>query len=402
MDGIKENNEIVSGVLNIGKPKDEQLEAKLIVLQNKVAEKQKILRELENAIINTQEDINIQDYGFYERRYKFSDATKYKEKLDNIRAKEKEMVKNKTAGHIVTSMTLNDSAAQGKTMQNQLIQAMIRGFNGEADALLVKITVSNVVSKVVALERSFDQLNRLYKRNSIVITPGYLYLKKQELYLAAEYELQKQEEKELLREQREKEREDKKLQAEIKAKRKQLDKDRTHYSNMVAKVKELLESADNSEIKKLKLQLQEYKNKLEELDEIEEDIDYREGHASAGYIYVISNIGSFGEDIYKIGVTRRLEPLERIRELSSASVPFQFDVHALMFSEQAFALETEIHNALSKYKVNQVNSRKEYFRVSFSNIKKILDNHKELIVELTEFPEAFEYRQTQKLLKNLT
>ena len=131
--------------------------------------------------------------------------------------------------------------------------------------------------------------------------------------------------------------------------------------------------------------------------EIEEDIDYREGHATAGYVYVISNIGSFGEDVYKIGVTRRLEPLERIRELSSASVPFQFDVHALIFSEEAFALETELHNQLANYKVNKVNGRKEYFKVSFEEIRNILATHKELTVELNEDAEAFEYRQTKAI-----
>ena len=166
---------------------------------------------------------------------------------------------------------------------------------------------------------------------------------------------------------------------------------------MVAKVTELLKEAKNDEVDELRRQLAEYQDKLSELDEIEEDIDYREGHATAGYVYVISNIGSFGEDVYKIGVTRRLEPLERIRELSSASVPFQFDVHALIFSEEAFALETELHNQLANYKVNKVNGRKEYFRVPFDEIRNILGTHKELTVELNEDAEAFEYRQTKAI-----
>ena len=89
--------------------------------------------------------------------------------------------------------------------------------------------------------------------------------------------------------------------------------------------------------------------------------------------------------------------LERIRELSSASVPFQFDVHALIFSEEAFALETELHNQLSQYKVNKVNGRKEYFKVPFEIIKEILDTHKELTIELIENAEAFEYRQTKAI-----
>lgn len=410
------------GLFNFGKPKDEVLEAKLqkltddieikkielakleqqikkgkevISLDTELTQKRNELARLNEEIAVANGNLNLQEFGFFERQYSFSDSTKYKDKLDSLRIQQKSMIKNGTAGRIITPMLLDNSKSKGKAMQNQLIKAALRGFNGEADALLVKVSVVNVDNKIKALRKVFEQLNKMYSRNLIEITYPYLDLKIEELRLAAEYELQKQEEKELLREQREKEREDKKLQAEIKAKRKQLEKDRDHFKNMVAKVTELLKEAKNDEVDELRRQLAEYQDKLSELDEIEEDIDYREGHATAGYVYVISNIGSFGEDVYKIGVTRRLEPLERIRELSSASVPFQFDVHALIFSEEAFALETELHNQLANYKVNKVNGRKEYFRVPFDEIRNILGTHKELTVELNEDAEAFEYRQTK-------
>ena len=412
------------GLFNFGKPKDEILEAKIqkltddieikkvdlakleqqikkvkevISLDTELTQKRNELAQLNEEIAVANGNLNLQEFGFFERQYSFSDSTKYKDKLDSLRMQQKSMVKNGTAGRIITPMLLNNSKSKGKAMQNQLIKAALRGFNGESDALLVKVSVVNVDNKIKALRKVFEQLNKMYSRNLIEITYPYLDLKIEELRLAAEYELQKQEEKELLREQREKEREDKKLQAEIKAKRKQLEKDRDHFKNMVAKVTELLKEAKNDEVDELKRQLAEYQDKLSELDEIEEDIDYREGHATAGYVYVISNIGSFGEDVYKIGVTRRLEPLERIRELSSASVPFQFDVHALIFSEEAFALETELHNQLANYKVNKVNGRKEYFKVSFEEIRNILATHKELTVELNEDAEAFEYRQTKAI-----
>ena len=412
------------GLFNFGKPKDEILEAKLqkltddieikkvdlakleqqikkgkevISLDTELAQKRNELAQLNEEIAVANGSLNLQEFGFFERQYSFSDSTKYKDKLDSLRMQQKSMVKNGIAGRIITPMLLDNSKSKGKAMQNQLIKAALRGFNGEADALLVKVSVVNIDNKIKALRKVFEQLNKMYSRNLIEITYTYLDLKIEELRLAAEYELQKQEEKELLREQREKEREDKKLQAEIKAKRKQLEKDRDHFKNMVAKVTELLKEAKNDEVDELRRQLAEYQDKLSELDEIEEDIDYREGHATAGYVYVISNIGSFGEDVYKIGVTRRLEPLERIRELSSASVPFQFDVHALIFSEEAFALETELHNQLANYKVNKVNGRKEYFKVSFEEIRYILATHKELTVELNENAEAFEYRQTKAI-----
>lgn len=412
------------GLFNFGKPKDEILEAKLqklsndieikkidlakleqqirkgkevISLDTELTQKRNELARLNEEIAVANDNLNLQEFGFFERQYSFSDSTKYKDKLDSLRMQQKSMVKNGTAGRIITPMLLDNSKSKGKAMQNQLIKAALRGFNGEADALLVKVSVVNVDNKIKALRKVFEQLNKMYSRNLIEITYPYLDLKIEELRLAAEYELQKQEEKELLREQREKEREDKKLEAEIKAKRKQLEKDRDHFKNMIARVTELLKEAKDDEVDELRRQLTEYQDKLSELDEIEEDIDYREGHATAGYVYVISNIGSFGEDVYKIGVTRRLEPLERIRELSSASVPFQFDVHALIFSEEAFALETELHNQLAHYKVNKVNGRKEYFKVPFEKIRSILADHKELMVELNEDAEAFEYRQTKAI-----
>ncbi|HEL1200242.1 TPA: DUF4041 domain-containing protein, partial [Streptococcus equi subsp. zooepidemicus] len=351
------------------------------------------LKSIEDEISISNDILNLQEYGFFERKYKFSDSTQYKDKLDTIRMKQKDFVKSGRAGVITTPLLLDNSQSKGKAMQNQLIKAAIRGFNGEADAHLVKVTVTNIDKKISALRKAFEQLNKMYERNKIQITHAYLDLKIEELRLAAEYELQKQEEKELLREQRAKEKEDKKLQAEIAAKRKQVEKDRKHFKQMLENVEKLLESASPEEQDKLKLQLSEYQDKLSELDDIEEDIDYREGHATAGYVYIISNIGAFGEDVYKIGVTRRLEPMERIRELGSASVPFQFDVHALIFSEEAFALESELHNKFEAYKVNKINSRKEYFRVPFAKIKEVLENHKELAIELTEKAEAFEYRQ---------
>lgn len=409
------------GLFGFGKPKDEALEAKISSLESKLKDKQSILddltrqikvakdilklddelkkrqselKALQKEVIVLNDDLDLQEYGFFEIKYKFSDSTKYKEELETLRKRQKQLVKDKKAGVIVRPMLLDNSKSKGRAMQNQLIKAMIRGFNGEVDAHLVKVTATNLSKKVDAVVKSFNQLNKMYSRNLVCLSNDYLELKISELQLAVEYELQKLEEKELLREQRAKEREDKKLQAELAAKRKQIEKDRKHFKQMLDNVEELLKTANEEEKEKLNLQLAEYQDKLSELDELEEDIDYREGHATAGYVYIISNIGAFGEDVYKIGVTRRLDPMERIRELGSASVPFQFDVHALIFSEEAFSLEKELHNRFEKNKINKVNGRKEYFKVPFSDIKAVLEEHKELAIELTEKAEAFEYRQS--------
>lgn len=408
------------GLFNFGKPKDEVLESRLsnlkseieiekaklndlkrqlkigdelVTIETQISKKKIELEDIKKDIAVSNDVLELQEFGFFERKYNFTDSTQYKNKLDSLRTQQKQLIKDGEAALIIIPMTLDGSQAKGKTMQKQLIKAMIRGFNGEVDGHLVKVSASNLEKKIASVKKSFEQLNKMYERNQIRLANNYLALKIDELRLAAEYELKKQEEKEILREQRAKEREDKKLQAEIATKRKQVEKDRKHFSQMVNNVEKLLLTATDEEKIKLDAQLKEYQEKLAEIEEMEEDIDYREGHATAGYVYVISNLGAFGEDVYKIGVTRRLEPLDRIRELGSASVPFQFDVHALIFSENAFALEKELHDKFDKYKINKINSRKEYFKVPFSEIKSTLENHKELTIELAEEAEVFEYRQ---------
>lgn len=407
------------GLFDIFKPKDELLESKITYLENKISSlqneydekvnkreaelknmlssKQSELDSLKKQISLANDELDIQDFGFYKRQYKFTDSQQYKNTLIKIRDAEKSAVKEGIGGIIVSPMTLDNSLSKGKTMQNQLIKAAIRGFNGESDALLTKISVSNVDKKVMALEKAAKQLNKMYAHNQIQISDHYVDLKRQELYLAAEFELEKEREKELLREQREKEREDKKLQAEIANTRKKLKKERAHYENIISDLRNKLSDASDDKLAQLKHQIDEYEDQLDEINQAEEDVDYREGHATAGYVYVISNIGSFGPDIYKIGVTRRLDPLDRIHELGSASVPFKFDVHALVFSEDAFALEAELHKKFEANKVNKVNGRKEYFHVSLQEIKDVISAHEDVSAEFTDEPDAFEYHQSEKM-----
>lgn len=208
-------------IFNFGKPKDEALENKIQRLNQEIAIQKAKLTDLKAQIkiaddivsLNTElsqkrsELFAIQneisqlmthlDYKslIFERQYKFSDSTKYKEALDNLRKQQKDLVKSGQAGRIIVPMLLDNNQSKGRAMQNQLIKAAIRGFNGEADALLVKVSVSNVEKKIQALKKAFQQLNRMYSRNQIEITIPYLNLKIEELRLAAEFELQKQEEK---------------------------------------------------------------------------------------------------------------------------------------------------------------------------------------------------------------
>ena len=143
--------------------------------------------------------------------------------------------------------------------------------------------------------------------------------------------------------------------------------------------------------------IQELEEKLKALASDKENVLEREQNTRAGFVYIISNIGSFGESIFKIGMTRRLDPMDRISELSSASVPFPFDVHALIFSEDAPALETLLHHHFQKRQVNKVNPRKEFFKVDLEEIKKlVLENHN-ATVQFVDMPDAAEYRETLRI-----
>lgn len=126
-------------------------------------------------------------------------------------------------------------------------------------------------------------------------------------------------------------------------------------------------------------------------------MDYRAANIRAGYVYVISNVGSFGENIVKIGMTRRLDPMDRVRELGDASVPFNFDVHALLFSEDAVGVETALHRHSEKAKINLVNNRREFFYTNPSEVKQVLSRIDGNILEYNEEAEAEQYRLSEDI-----
>ncbi|WEV57868.1 DUF4041 domain-containing protein [Ligilactobacillus acidipiscis] len=357
------------------------------------------IRKLQGEIVTYQDIINVESFGLYQPRYNFDNSAIYKDKLAELRQHQKDLIKNDKAGIIVNAMTLDGSARKGKTMQKRNIKQLVRSFNTECEAAINKVTYSNFDRTEKRIDRSFKQLNNLNKSNGIILADAYLDAKKEELALVFEYSQKKQEEKDILREQREQEREEKKVQKEIEQQRKQVLKDTQHFENAKTELEEKIADAADEEKEVLLLKLKELEDKLKQLQAKESDLDYREGHATAGYVYIISNIGSFGQDVYKIGVTRRLEPMDRINELASASVPFKFDVHAMIFSENAYGLESELHERFKDQRVNKMNNRKEYYNITMDDIKQALEKYSDLTFDFDEEAEAYEYREGLRLAK---
>jgi hypothetical protein len=181
---------------------------------------------------------------------------------------------------------------------------------------------------------------------------------------------------------------------EIEDARKKIEKEETHFNQVIAELQARMDAAAASEKAQYEAKLREYEEQLAAVQKDKEEVAFREQSTRAGYVYIISNLGSFGEDAYKIGVTRRLEPQERIDELGDASVPFDFDVHAMIFSEDAPSLEGALHEHFADRTINKVNPRKEFFRVRLDEIEEVVRTHHNKVVEFTRLAKAEDYRLT--------
>lgn len=262
------------------------------------------------------------------------------------------------------------------------------------------MTISNFINSRKKLESAMEQINNLIYPYNISININFFKLRIEELQLQYEYLLKIQEEREEQREIKEQMREEAKVQAEIKKLEKEAAKEENLYEKALLEAKSELKKSSEEKRTKLEIQIRLLEENLKIAEEKMQKAKSMAQQTKSGYVYVISNIGSFGEDIYKIGLTRRLEPLDRIKELSCASVPFNFDVHALIYSNDAPALEKELYNYFDSYRVNKVNPRKEFFKVKLSDIEDVVNNKMNAKVHFTKLAEALEYRQSIQLNKS--
>ena len=371
-----------------------RLEEEVKQISNEVEEKKKNVVELDETIL-------LQEFGMYSPIYDFANSEQYKDRLDAIRTEQKNMILYNTAATCTTVWTVNGSEAQGRAMTNQNIKQILRCFNDECDMLISKVKFNNILAYIDKIYKSSEALNRMNTKNAVRLSPDYVKLKVDELQLAYEYSQKKQEEKEEQKRIREQMREEARLQKEIEEARKDIEKEQKHYTNALMKVNKQLADCSETEKDILLEKKIEIEKHLSDLDIAIKDIDYREANKKAGYVYIISNIGSFGENVYKIGMTRRLDPMERVDELGDASVPFKFDVHAMIFSDDAPALETALHHAFEKKKVNMINGRREFFNVTLEEIEQVVKENYDKTVEFVKIPQAEQYRESKKIIEQL-
>lgn len=368
-------------------------------LRAKYQQGKELLAKLERDVNLYETELDLIDFGIYKPVFQLDDSEGYKALLTETMNRQKDLINRDKAAICTTTWSVGGSEAQGRVMINRYIKLMLRAFNGEADSLIAKVKWNNATRFEERIRRAHEAINKLGSTNQVFITDEYLQLKLDELHLTHELEMKKYEEKEEQRQIREQMREEEKAQRELEKAQRDAEEEEKRFERALELAQRKLEKAQGMELEQLNSQILELQQRLEQAHEAKERAISRAQMTRSGHVYIISNIGSFGEDTYKIGMTRRLEPLDRVKELGDASVPFEFDVHAMIYADDAPALENTLHKTFDEKRVNRINYRKEFFNVRLEEIEEAIKSTTDAEFHLTKLAEAREYRETLSLLQ---
>ena len=338
-----------------------------------------------SEIVELNDQRVLQDAGIYRYHHPLEDAAAYRERLSALNAQIDELVRGGRAVLAADMFTFDGSLAKGRKMVSDLSKLMLRAYNAEADNCVRSLRSGNISTAKKRLENAMKSIEKLGVIMEMRVDPDYHQTRVEELELTADFQMKLQEEKEQAREERELLREQRRAEKELAAERERLDKERAHYASALEALRAKGDETAAGELE----------GRLAEIDAAIEANDYRSANIRAGYIYVISNVGALGPNIVKIGMTRRLEPRDRVRELGDASVPFLYDTHALFFSDDAITLENELHKAFAHRRVNCVNARRELFFATPTEVRDVLAQKVGGLLEFTDQPEAAEYFQSR-------
>lgn len=344
--------------------------------------------------------LDLIEYGVYEPVYDFEKSDQYREEQNRIVFQMKTMIQLDTAAICNANWTVEGSEAKGRAVVKRYKKLMLRAFNGESDALIAKVKWNNIIQMQERMVSVFTALNLLGDGFKVFISDKYLDLKKKELILEHEFQLKKQQEKEKMRAIQEELREEEKAKREFEKAQRDAEKEEAYFQKALEKAQKELGMVSGEKQVELTQKILSLQSELEEALLKKERALSMAQQTKRGHVYIISNIGAFGENVYKIGMTRRLDPQDRVRELGDASVPFLFDTHAMIYSDEARTLEFELHKAFADRKVNMLNHRREFFKVSLEEIESKI---KELgfEAEFTKLPEAMEYRETLAMIDKI-
>ena len=326
--------------------------------------------------------VKLDEAGFTDYDNPAKDSVGLGAELRDLRKDVQMAVRNYSAISSAEEITVPTTKAGRNKLSRDTAKLALTAFNSQVDTIIEGATARNYEAALGKIHRIADTIERLGASSSIRISPDYIEMRTRELLLAVQHLQAKQTERELERERKAELREQARAERELEAERERLEKEKQHYLNVLKVVQD---TGDQEETARLK----------EELVAIEKginDVEERTANIRAGYVYVISNIGAFGDRMVKIGMTRRLDPMDRVRELGDASVPFGFDVHALFFSDDAVTLEADLHRRFASRRVNRINTRREFFYATPAEVRDALSQIAGNLLEFTDEPEAEQYR----------
>lgn len=336
------------------------------------------------------EDIS---FGLYKPQYTFDTPEQFKAEIARVYERQKELVRAGKAASFAVSWTVGNSKREGERMQKQYSKLLLRAFNGECDAAIAKVAWNNAARMEERIRKAFDAINQLGEVMTVSLAAEYRELKLAELRLEHEFAEKKRELAEEQRRIREQMRDEEKALREAERAQAEAEAEEETFQKALDKAKVELSRARGEEHARLNAKILELQNQLATAHVMSVRAKSLAEMTRAGHVYIISNVGSFGERVFKIGLTRRLEPMDRVRELGDASVPFPFDVHAMVYDEDAPALEAAFHQQFKDRSVNLVNARKEFFHVELAELEAFA-KQRGLAMAFTKVAEAREYRES--------
>lgn len=395
---LKKDENRLSKELSFNKSELNTTQLSLKNLSKEIEEKQLQLLALTSQLDLYSRIDNFVEHGHFEfPEYLYDTSARFAEEIKIVRNSQKELIKDKKAVTYPSSTIITNDKVQNSKLLDGQVKLMLSAFNIECDILISKVSPSNYSRTLERIEKLANSLEKSAAMFYCGFNIEYVEFKYQECQLQYQNSLKKQEEQEEQRLIREQIREEQKAIKEYERAVAKAEQEEKMYRELLEKARKELGEVSSDERLLAEQKIAELEAQLAEAEATEERAKSMAQQTRKGHVYVISNVGSFGEDVYKIGLTRRLEPLDRVKELGDASVPFIFDVHALIYTEDAPALEASLHREFSKTRVNAVNFRKEFFRIDLMSIKNAVNKIAGIDAEFKMTAIAEEYYESRRL-----
>jgi hypothetical protein len=345
------------------------------------------LEELRALVVETRDMMLLQEVGLYRYSHPLDSSAQYSEAIGALAQEIQACIKSQEAVTGTKKWAINGSEKEGAKMVADFGKLMLRAYNTEADNVIRTLKPFTLPAAIERLQKMKTSISKLGLSMKLQVTDKFHALRVRELQLTADFLAKVAEEKDREREERARLKEEEAARKDFEREQARLEKERAHYQ---AALNALRMNGDATAVAAAE-------GKLTEIESAIQGVIARAANIRAGYVYVISNIGSFGETVVKIGMTRRLEPMDRVRELGDASVPFRFDVHALIFSDDAVGLENNLHRAFADQRVNMVNMHREFFYATPLSVKEALLRLKGDLLTYTDQPQALEWNQSRSI-----